>query len=87
MLPGGSPPEELVLESLQRLADKRAISLTLSDERLAMLLCVLRSGRERKTRNQQVRATFGVTGRAEWASAAAIERDLQQQELLKSLFH
>jgi len=81
------PAEDAVLESLRRLSAQRAIPLVLSDDRLGLLLCALRSRGERRAWRQLVRDTFELDGANGWAQVRRLERELGEQELLKPLLN
>ena len=74
-------PEVLVADSLRRLARTGAIPLRLDDERHALLLGALRGERN------ECRQPFEIQNHNDSKSAQRLERDLEDEELLKPLFN
>lgn len=85
LLPGGTPEDRLV-ESLERLGNEGAIPLQLGPEGRAMLACILKSDGDRGAWRRQVRESFEIQGRGDWAVANAVERALGKHRLLQPLF-
>lgn len=79
-------PRDCVLESLERLSERRAIPLELNAERLAVLRCVLESELREKEWKQCVRGRFEMTGRQDWATVRHLLDELRRHELLMPLF-
>lgn len=85
LLPGAAPEERFV-ESLGRLGDAGVIPLQLGPAGQAMLTCMLRSDGNRSAWRREVRQSFEVGKREDWAVANAIDRTLREHRLLEPLF-
>lgn len=85
LLPGAAAEDRFV-ESLGRLGAEGLIPLQLGPEGQAMLSCILKSGGNRGAWRRQVRESFQVGGREDWAVANAIDRTLRAHRLLQPLF-
>jgi hypothetical protein len=85
LLPGASPEDRFV-ESLRRLGDEGVIPLQLGAEGQAMLSCILKSDGNRGAWRREVRESFEVANRGDWAVANAIDRKLREHRLLAPLF-
>jgi len=85
LLPGASPEDRFV-ESLGRLSDEGVIPLQLGAEGQAMLSCILKSDGNRDAWRREVRESFEVRNRGDWAVANAIDRKLREHRLLAPLF-
>jgi hypothetical protein len=85
LLPGDAPEDRLV-ETLGRLGDEGTIPLQLGPAGQAMLSCMLKSDGNRGAWRRQVRESFEVGDRGDWAVANALERTLREQRLLQPMF-
>jgi len=85
LLPGAAPEDRFV-ESLGRLGDEGTIPLQLGPEGQAMLSCILKSNGNRNAWRREVRESFEVANRGDWAVASAIDRKLREHRLLETLF-
>jgi hypothetical protein len=86
LLPGAAAPEDRFVESLRRLGDEGVIPLQLGAEGQAMLSCILKSDGNRNAWRREVRESFEVANRGDWAVANAIDRKLREHRLLAPLF-
>jgi hypothetical protein len=85
LLPGAAP-EERFAASLRRLGEEGVIPLQLGPPGAAMLSCILKSDGKRGTWRRNVRESFEIANRADWATANTIERTLREHRLLAPLF-
>jgi hypothetical protein len=85
LLPGEAP-EDRFIDSLSRLGAAGAIPLQLGAEASAMLSCILKSDGSRGAWRREVRESFEVRNRGDWATANALERKLREHRLLEPLF-
>ncbi|HEU4889262.1 MAG TPA: hypothetical protein VFV49_15350 [Thermoanaerobaculia bacterium] len=86
LLPGVAPEDRFV-DTLGRLGDEGTIPLQLGAEGRAMLSCILKSDGNRNAWRRQVRESFEIGDRGDWAVANAIERALKEHRLLQPLFN
>jgi hypothetical protein len=85
LLPG-TTPEDRFIDTLTRLGDDGSIPLQLGAEGRAMLSCMLKSDGNRGTWRREVRESFAIRDRGDWAVANTIERTLREHRLLAPLF-